>query len=74
MTPVEFIEDSLSPMIEVWREVGDVISQAKTMEMEYRGYSREDVINIFKKSRETGLTVEYLLTVLDNDKNNIKNK
>jgi hypothetical protein len=35
--------------------------QAKEMEKEQRGYSKEDVINIVEKSRETGLTAEYLL-------------
>ena len=35
--------------------------QAKEMEKEQRGYSEEDVIKIVEKSRETGLTAEYLL-------------
>ncbi len=35
--------------------------QAKAMEKEQRGYSEEDVIKIVEKSRETGLTAEYLL-------------
>jgi hypothetical protein len=39
----------------------DVIQQAKEMEKEQRGYSDEDVIKIVEKSRETGLTAEYLL-------------
>jgi hypothetical protein len=35
----------------------------KTLEMEkeQRGYSKEDVIRIVEKSRETGLTAEFLL-------------
>ena len=39
----------------------DVIAEAKEMEKEQRGYSEEDVIKIVEKSRETGLTAEYLL-------------
>ena len=38
-----------------------IIEQAKEMEKEQRGYSKEDVIKIVEKSRETGLTAEYLL-------------
>jgi len=38
-----------------------IINQAKAMEKEQRGYSEEDVIKIVEKSRETGLTAEYLL-------------
>jgi hypothetical protein len=38
-----------------------LIRQAKAMEKEQRGYSKEDVIRIVEKSRETGLTAEYLL-------------
>jgi len=34
---------------------------AKEIEKEQRGYSEEDVIKIVEKSRETGLTAEYLL-------------
>jgi hypothetical protein len=39
----------------------EVIEQAKEMEKQQRGYSKEDVIRIVEKSRETGLTAEYLL-------------
>jgi hypothetical protein len=39
----------------------DIFEQAKEMEKEQRGYSKEDVINIVEKSRATGLTAEYLL-------------
>jgi len=39
----------------------EFIEQAKAMEKEQRGYSEEDVIKIVEKSRETGLTAEYLL-------------
>ena len=39
----------------------DIIEQAKEMEKEQRGYSEEDVIKIVEKSRETGLTAEFLL-------------
>ena len=38
-----------------------LVIQAKAMEKEQRGYSEEDVIKIVEKSRETGLTAEYLL-------------
>jgi hypothetical protein len=47
--------DSNSYLIE------DIIKQAKAMEKEQTGYSKEDVIKIVEKSRETGLTAEYLL-------------
>jgi hypothetical protein len=39
----------------------ELFDQAKEMEKEQRGYSEEDVIKIVEKSRETGLTAEYLL-------------
>jgi hypothetical protein len=39
----------------------NILQQAKEMEKEQRGYSEEDVIKIVEKSRETGLTAEYLL-------------
>jgi biotin operon repressor len=38
-----------------------LFEQAKAMEKEQMGYSKEDVIKIVEKSRETGLTAEYLL-------------
>jgi hypothetical protein len=38
-----------------------LLQQAKEMEKEQRGYSEEDVIKIVEKSRETGLTAEFLL-------------
>jgi hypothetical protein len=37
------------------------LENAKEMEREQRGYSEEDVIKIVEKSRETGLTAEFLL-------------
>ena len=37
------------------------LEKAKEMEREQRGYSEEDVIKIVEKSRETGLTAEFLL-------------
>jgi len=51
---VEQITDSTMPAREA-------IKQAKEMEKEQSGYSEEDVIKIVEKSRETGLTAEYLL-------------
>ena len=39
----------------------ELLEQAKEMEREQIGYSEEDVIKIVEKSRETGLTAEYLL-------------
>ena len=39
----------------------DIDFQMLQMEKEQRGYSEEDVIKIVEKSRETGLTAEYLL-------------
>jgi len=42
-------------------DVSTIITKAKEMEKEQRGYSEEDVIKIVEKSRETGLTAEYLL-------------
>jgi len=39
----------------------ELLEQAKEMEKEQSGYSEEDVIKIVEKSRETGLTAEYLL-------------
>jgi hypothetical protein len=44
-----------------WEQLDLLIEQAKAMEKEQRGYSEEDVIKIVEKSRETGLTAEYLL-------------
>jgi hypothetical protein len=38
-----------------------ICEKAKEIEKEQRGYSEEDVIKIVEKSRETGLTAEYLL-------------
>jgi len=35
--------------------------KAKAIEKEQTGYTKEDVIKIVEKSRETGLTAEYLL-------------
>ena len=45
--------------LDIW--IKDLIPKAKEMEKEQRGYSEEDVIKIVEKSRETGLTAEYLL-------------
>ncbi len=39
----------------------DIDFQMLLMEKEQRGYSEEDVIKIVEKSRETGLTAEFLL-------------
>ena len=39
----------------------DIDFQMLQMEKEQRGYSEEDVIKIVEKSRETGLTAEFLL-------------
>jgi hypothetical protein len=39
----------------------DIDFQMLQMEKEQSGYSEEDVIKIVEKSRETGLTAEYLL-------------
>jgi hypothetical protein len=44
------------------------ISKAKEMEKDQRGYSEEDVIKIVEKSRETGLTAEYLLLTFKQQK------
>jgi hypothetical protein len=44
-----------------WTTFDELCEQAKAMEKEQRGYSEEDVIKIVEKSRETGLTAEYLL-------------
>jgi len=43
------------------KQFDELLEQAKEMEKEQRGYSEEDVIKIVEKSRETGLTAEYLL-------------
>jgi len=42
-------------------DVSKIITKAKEMEKEQSGYSEEDVIKIVEKSRETGLTAEFLL-------------
>ena len=39
----------------------EIVEQAKEMEKQQQGYSEEDVIKIVEKSRETGLTAEFLL-------------
>jgi hypothetical protein len=39
----------------------DIDFQMLQMEKDQSGYSEEDVIKIVEKSRETGLTAEYLL-------------
>jgi hypothetical protein len=41
--------------------LSDIDNELLAMEKEQRGYSEEDVIKIVEKSRETGLTAEYLL-------------
>jgi hypothetical protein len=58
-TAVEWLVEQL-PLIQQ-EGLRYVIEQAKQMEKEQRGYSEEDVIKIVEKSRETGLTAEYLL-------------
>ena len=65
-TAVEWLVDELNKKIDFiplnkWDEIRDIVQQAKAMEKEQRGYSEEDVIKIVEKSRETGLTAEYLL-------------
>lgn len=65
-TAVEWLVDELNKKIDFiplnkWDEIRDIVQQAKEIEKEQRGYSEEDVIKIVEKSRETGLTAEYLL-------------
>ena len=52
-------------LVEQYKKVGGIsismAEKAKEMEKEQMGYSGEDVIKIVEKSRETGLTAEYLL-------------
>jgi biotin operon repressor len=75
MTAVEKFIEQLEAQGESWENVSigriqisinvedylKLIEQAKEMEKEQMGYSEEDVIKIVEKSRETGLTAEYLL-------------
>lgn len=58
-TAVEWLVEQL-PLIQQ-EGLRYVIEQAKQMEKEQSGYSEEDVIKIVEKSRETGLTAEFLL-------------
>jgi hypothetical protein len=60
-TAVEWFIEQLKDMEYDLRLIPNTIEQAKAMEKEQRGYSEEDVIKIVEKSRETGLTAEYLL-------------
>lgn len=46
----------------------DIDFQMLQMEKEQRGYSEEDVIKIVEKSRETGLTAEFLLLTFNQQK------
>jgi hypothetical protein len=59
-TAVEWLVEELKGVYES-DYLNKLIEQAKAMEKEQRGYSEEDVIKIVEKSRETGLTAEYLL-------------
>jgi hypothetical protein len=60
-TAVEWLLDSLD-YNQNMLGIKEIIDQAKEMEKEQQiGYSDEDVIKIVEKSRETGLTAEYLL-------------
>jgi len=58
-TAVEWLVDEL--ILEGFYVPKVFYDKAKAMEKEQRGYSEEDVIKIVEKSRETGLTAEYLL-------------
>jgi hypothetical protein len=60
-TAVEWLVEQLKDMEYDLRLIPNTINQAKAMEKEQSGYSDEDVIKIVEKSRETGLTAEYLL-------------
>lgn len=61
-TAVEFLIEEIKPFLSMpIEDAYKTILQAKAMEKEQRGYSEEDVIKIVEKSRETGLTAEYLL-------------
>jgi hypothetical protein len=46
----------------------DIDFQMLQMEKDQSGYSEEDVIKIVEKSRETGLTAEYLLLTFKKEK------
>jgi hypothetical protein len=58
-TAIEWLVDEL--ILEGFNVPKVFYDKAKAMEKEQRGYSEEDVIKIVEKSRETGLTAEYLL-------------
>jgi len=60
-TAVEWFIDQLKDMEYDLRLIPNTIEQAKAMQKDQRVYSEEDVIKIVEKSRETGLTAEYLL-------------
>jgi len=62
-TAVEWLKSQIELTVDgyfgsPWAEI---FEKAKAMEKEQTGYSKEDVIKIVEKSRETGLTAEYLL-------------
>jgi len=52
------------------KQFNELLEQAKEMEREQTGYSEEDVIKIVEKSRETGLTAEYLLLSFKSEQKN----
>jgi len=60
------LEDYGSPFaLDVdWNVFDKIIEQAIEMERDQIGYTKEDVIRIVEKSRETGLTAEYLMLSL----------
>jgi hypothetical protein len=58
-TAVEWLVDEL--ILEGFNVPKVFYDKAKAMEKEQSGYSEEDVIKIVEKSRETGLTAEFLL-------------
>ena len=58
-TAVEWLVKELNQKIDFipmnkWDEIRDIVQQAKEME-------KQQIIDIVEKSRETGLTAEYLL-------------
>lgn len=62
-TAVDFLLEELDWFFKEMTEYDRnyLITKSKEMEKEQKGYSKEDVIKIVEKSRETGLNAEYLL-------------
>jgi hypothetical protein len=62
---VNFANDAHGSPTAIFLEKGFINGYTQCQEDMAKKYTEEDIINIVKKSRETGLTAEYLILQLN---------